>query len=252
MEPFEKYRVNVLDQEAIDHTFPNHTEAECNHYIQQFAEKAFTEKNFIGEGNTARVYRHPEKPELCIKHIHSLNEQEGNVHPDTETDLMNDVRNLHTEVIVPDPIALVTTPFRRNSKKELVKEYGLVMEYIDGITLEELERTLASEESVKVELPENFNAEIFFKILKDFLIQIHTAQIYHRDIHAGNIMIHRKTGAPVVLDFGKSIKTFLSEENPYVAQDEIRGTVLYYKNDLEEPEKIQERLQKVLATLTTH
>lgn len=249
MEPFEKYRVDVLDKEAIDHTFPNHTAAECNKYIQQFAEKAFTEKNFIGEGNTARVYRHPEKPELCIKYIHSLNEQEGNIHPDTETELMNDVRNLHTSVIVPDPIALVTTPFRRNTKNELVKEYGLVMEYIDGTTLEELEKMLESKDP-EIELPENFDAETFFKTIREFLVQIHSVGIYHRDIHTGNIMIHKKTGAPVVIDFGKSIKKFLSEEDPYTAQDEIRGTVLYYKDDLAELEKIQQKLQTLLTAVT--
>ena len=78
------------------------------------------------------------------------------------------------------------------------KEAGmpcLVMAYVEGITLHE--RLRGGEP-----LAENEAVEIFRK-LAAALHQVHTAGIFHCDIHPGNIML-QQNGEPVLIDFGSA------------------------------------------------
>ena len=55
-------------------------------------------------------------------------------------------------------------------------------------------------------LPESFDYITFCKALKDELIKLHNAEIYHRSFHVGNIMVEKETGLPIILDFGTATK----------------------------------------------
>jgi len=63
-------------------------------------------------------------------------------------------------------------------------------------------------------LPENFDLEYFMDTLTKFINEMHNRNLYHRDLHFGNVMIDMETGDPVVIDFGKSTKAS-SSEDPY-------------------------------------
>jgi serine/threonine protein kinase len=82
------------------------------------------------------------------------------------------------------------------------------MERINGISLRDA--ILGKEE-----FPKNFNFEEFFIELEKFIKIMHEEGIYHRDFHDGNIMIDSETGNPWLIDFGRSKKRVLTDENPY-------------------------------------
>lgn len=55
------------------------------------------------------------------------------------------------------------------------------------------------------ELPSDFDPEEFFEHLQEFIEQVNKQEMYHRDLHKGNIMVEYRSGSPVVIDFGKSL-----------------------------------------------
>ena len=63
----------------------------------------------------------------------------------------------------------------------------------------------------------NEGFEIFKKVLRIMVEKMHEKNIYHRDLHNGNVMIDFKTGLPTIIDFGEGdIGVFETEEdNPY-------------------------------------
>ena len=54
-------------------------------------------------------------------------------------------------------------------------------------------------------LPDGFDIDDFFGRLQLYIEEMHRRyNIYHRDLHAGNILVG-KDGAPYVIDFGKAM-----------------------------------------------
>ena len=51
-------------------------------------------------------------------------------------------------------------------------------------------------------LPKKFNYDVFCAALEESVAILHSIGIYHRDLHAKNIMIDSKTGMPYIIDFG--------------------------------------------------
>ncbi|HYC83551.1 MAG TPA: phosphotransferase [Candidatus Paceibacterota bacterium] len=84
----------------------------------------------------------------------------------------------------------------------------LGMERIFGYTLDQVVVG-------KRELPENFDLERFMESLRDQVRRAHEQNLYHRDLHNGNLMIDWKTGNPVVIDWGQSRICFSHDDNPY-------------------------------------
>lgn len=87
------------------------------------------------------------------------------------------------------------------------KEKYILMERIMGPSFEDILEN-------RKPIPENYNHNSFWKKVSEYLKLMHNANIYHRDLHKGNIMID-KDGSPVIIDFGTATKSFGGDDNPY-------------------------------------
>lgn len=117
------------------------------------------------------------------------------------------------------------------------KGYGfLLMEKIHGSSLQDiLDQKESNINTNKV------NWQDFFKKLEDIVNKLNTAGIFHRDLHAGNIMID-ENHSPVLIDFGSSYEASFSGDNPY-NEESIAGVVVY-KKDITHIQEIKKKFVK--------
>ncbi len=175
-------------------------------YVESKEEKALNEclerlierSESIGLGGNAEVFglNDPHFGELCVKKIHKIPQMRCN-DEETEFEYQEEIGELG--VRVPALIAYI--------QNEETKDKYIIMERIMGPSFEDIiERNVA--------LPENYDHTSFWKELNRQLKLMHDANIYHRDLHKGNIMID-KDGGPAIIDFGTAGRSWGSEENPY-------------------------------------
>lgn len=104
-------------------------------------------------------------------------------------------------------------------------------------------------ERKKEELPKNFNFDTFFSALSAFIDDMHKQGYYHRDLHAGNVLVHRETGMPCVIDFGLSKFSPIEDIDTYrdmvVKDGQMVPNVLY--SDEANLEKLKVQVQQYLA-----
>jgi len=81
---------------------------------------------------------------------------------------------------------------------------AIAMERLNAITVEDM---LSGKEDV----PATYNGQVFYDAARKYVQTLHEKGYYHRDLHARNIMVDRKTGMPRFIDFGSSIRTDTSE-----------------------------------------
>lgn len=131
----------------------------------------------------------------------------------TEAEYLSRAREISvgTSVKIPRPDARISIQGKESGDGyEVADDFEvLLMETMDAISVEDLIRTGES-------LPKNFNYEQFCKDADEFIAKMHEGKLYHRDLHAGNVMIDRTTGSPVIIDFGRS--TLSSEEDAYTEE----------------------------------
>lgn len=157
----------------------------------------------IGRGATAEVYVKKIKTghsQYCFKFIYNIHAPEYHEHNDIkkETEFLLKLHNLNIKgVKVPEPIGYIET----NSA------HVLIMEKLNAVTLSSV-----LEEGV--DLPENFQADEFFKKLEEFVQEMHKHRIHHRDLHSGNIMIDMETGEPCIIDFGRAKEFVIEPQEP--------------------------------------
>lgn len=215
------------------------TEAEKEERLCELAEEIFQKSNEIGVGQSAHVFKDPETEGLCYKVIHTPQELICDVHEESE--FLEQVMDLHPDVKVPRPILSIIASVTKNNG-ERKKESILAMEEIKGFTLEDLVNYREG-----ANLPEDFSVDNFMSSLREFFKRMHEKNIYHRDFHNRNIMIEGDTGKPAVIDFGLAAKTYLTDEDPYKTEPNIRGKVFVFKNDLEQLDEIEQSLRSYLT-----
>lgn len=112
----------------------------------------------------------------------------------------------------------------RVSSKEVNEEFGpcIVMEYIDGVTLDQFLDTKPSRQARRKVVDQ----------LVDALAYIHGKQIVHRDLKPSNILITRNGNNVKIIDFG------LSDADDYAILKQTAGTLKYMA-----PEQINGRYE---------
>ena len=88
-------------------------------------------------------------------------------------------------------------------------------ELIDAGNIETFEKELELS-SITIDglsriLKKDFIKNVFSKIANIMLEKMHEGNMYHRDLHSGNVMIDFTTGMPVFIDFGESTVAFPSD-----------------------------------------
>ncbi len=144
----------------------------------------------IGKGKTAEVFVCEKDPWLCFKIISTSYYPRLNV--DQEMKFMD--RAIQLGIRTPKPL------FCMNHGGMEV----LAMERVNGYTVKEIIEG-------NLDLPSDFDLEIFFQELSKFIEKMHNNRIYHRDFHEGNVMID-KNGKPWIIDFGDARFAFSEEE----------------------------------------
>ena len=223
--------------------------------VASIEELLATEKHKIGEGRTAEVYYPDHNDSVCYKLIQKietfgkgvpLRYQKAQKHDRPfynplikEGEFLATLKNAHTEVGVPIPHVAVSM-----SCTEEGNSYW-VTEHIEGLLMQRLKNCSTIREIMEGELPlpETFDLEKCFRALHEFVKEMHKKNIFHRDLHDGNVMIDLKTGKAYVIDFGASI--FATEEDAY--RDETGDKATVYIRDEENLDKTERLLRQYLT-----
>ncbi len=153
----------------------------------------------LGKGRAAAVIVFPNK-EYCVKAVFdkSLEFSYNDIY--MEHEMQEEARD-----------AGVRTPKVIASAVSESKDPYLIMEEIDGFSL----RAIIDGNK---KLPDGFDEEKFWKDLDLEIKKLHDAKIYHRDLHAGNIMIDYETCLPVIIDYGHA-KHKYGQEDIYLEEN---------------------------------
>ena len=237
--------------EKLDYTVFNEEEKRKNElfheqYEQELyavADKIFQQEQKRGEGKSAEVFRDTRENGLCYKVIRNIRETLHNT--DEESEFLNDLIGIQHSVRVPEPIVSLSayTQHEEEGKQIRKKEWMLIMEEIQGHSLKDIIDSKGS-----IPLPKQFDQETFFTHLEDFIQNhMHVRGIFHRDLHEGNIMIDEQTGEPVIIDFGLSMKKYLTDEDPYKTEPNSFGEVFTFKNDISQIALVKGKMVEYLT-----
>lgn len=142
----------------------------------------------LGEGQAGRVIASVRYPNLCYKVMFPMDRiPEGTNDISVEADLQDEIASIGDMygVRAPKVFSFVHEGSTRAITMERFNAVSM-RDVIDG----------------KEPLPEAFNAKTFMDMIGKYVGALNERGYYHRDLHDGNVMIDRETGAPYVIDFG--------------------------------------------------
>lgn len=240
-----------MSESLQKHVFVPETELVFNEnferdLIQHAHELLEGQRNCIGKGTTAEIHFIELNPKNCLKIISKRSGYSTVIpngvgelptyHPLTvEAKFLEDLQGIDSEVRVPRPLYVVTV-VNEDEKTWAVEETSLLaMERFPGSSLRDVLEN-------DVELPKNFNPDIFFKKVRVFFEKMHARNVHHRDAHEGNIMVGPE-GEPFVIDFGCATIDSIQE-----AYREERGRkIITYKPDMERIDEVEHKIRKYLT-----
>src|SRR3989344_6868791 len=171
----------------------------------------------LGHGMAAKVYTFKDQP-FCIKEI--TNENPKYSFNDTEREMEIQMDVVRMGIRSPYPILIL--------EKEQGRKF-VAMETIKGGSLRDVEEK-------RIVLPKDFDNKSFFDEVAQMVKILHENNLYHRDLHTGNIMFEMQKDKciPVIIDFGHSSYIY-GNDNPYREEDFPRpGKTLILLNDDEQ------------------
>jgi len=154
----------------------------------------------IGYGKNAEVRGLDEGrfKSVCVKKIKKEPELKCN-DIDMEVDFQTRVR----EMGIKTPLTFAYIKVR----DQFGVEEMILMERIYGCSIGDIVKD-------DTPVPDNYDHKKFFAKLKENMKKLHEANIHHRDLHEGNVMID-ENGDPVIIDFGTACTAFSGDEHPY-------------------------------------
>jgi len=187
--------------------------------VKNLSSKKFEQ---LGKGNVGEVMSAGKSHKVCLKFVspETVSEDVLANSLKREADLQDKIHSLNIEgVKVPKPY---WTMSMESEEGKIIQVFA--METINGASIHDVFNNEG------VDLPDNFNLQEFISKLSNFVREINERNIYHKDLHYGNVMVDFETGDPVVIDFGKATETFASE-NPYRDQVLPNGEVRYQRDE---------------------
>lgn len=154
----------------------------------------------IGYGKNAEVRGLDEGrfKSVCAKQIKELPLIKCN-DIDTEVDFQDRAK----AVGVKTPLTFAYIEIMEDNKKKKL----ILMQRIYGCSIGDIVYDNA-------QVPDNYDHKKFFSKLKEYINKLHDANIHHRDLHEGNVMID-ENGDPVIIDWGTACTSFSGDEHPY-------------------------------------
>ena len=163
----------------------------------------------LGEGMTANVCYLESNEELCFKILKNEKDIPYHVSLDQEMEFLRELQDINNDD--EDTASAVTVP-----RPYLAADYSdkenpdgfrfMLMKNLDALSVKDILEGKGS-------LPEGFSVQSFRDKVSRFIEKMHRKNIYHRDLHAGNIMVDEH-GKIYVIDFGASTKP-VGDEDPY-------------------------------------
>lgn len=181
-EVFKNMRHLVRDADAINHTLETIRDAEGDPSL------------FVGEGKTAHVFRDPQTATVCHKYVHDFTQYTNWNSVESEARFLEELEGLEVQG--------ARTPFLYGVI-DLPDTKVISMELLDAPSLDMF--TLG-----RRPFPSDFDPHVFFTRLRAYVAAMHERNIYHRDLHEGNVLLG-PDNTPYIIDFGRAT-TALSPE----------------------------------------
>ncbi len=173
-------------------------------YVETLLEEP---ERLIGKGSLAEVHGLEANEKVCVK-VMSDDRNYGTISQERvgspfynsayiEAEFLSDLQEIARDVGVPKPYYSMEK-IGSDSSGMPKKVSALIMERLPAVSLEHVINGFE-------EIPASYEEDSFWEKLESFVQKMHEKGIYHRDLHAGNIMIGTADGKPYVIDFGTAV-----------------------------------------------
>ncbi|MDB5187495.1 MAG: hypothetical protein JWO50_15 [Candidatus Kaiserbacteria bacterium] len=186
---------------------------------------------FINDGKTAHVFLAMKENEkgLCYKLVHNFEEYQAWNSIGKEARFLEILEDLNVDgARVPVISRFIDLPDNK----------AIVMEYINGPSIDQYVHGHGP-------AVEDFNLEVFMKKLEAYITAMHERNIFHRDLHAGNVLIGADS-TPYIIDFGRSTMAF-NQETAYEHWDTSGQIRIILKSDDDYLRDIRSSLQQFVS-----